>query len=254
MAILCYHGVEDGWSSPLALAPEQFARHCDWLGDHRRVVGLGEAIDRLDDGARLSRGTTLLTFDDGFAGLHQHALPVLRQRRLPATVFLVAGTLAGSGTAIDWVDDPPATPLRTLSRNQVLEMQQTGISFGSHSFSHRDLTSLTEADCERDLRASRELLEDLLAEPIRWLAYPRGLHNEGVRRAAARAGFTHGFTLPQGPEPVSALALPRVGIWAHDGLNALRIKSADWYLTLRTGAGFPLVRALRGVRRLRPAV
>src|SRR5205807_4952068 len=117
---------------------------------------------------------TALGFDDGFADVYTYALPILRRSRLPATVFIVAQTLTSGGRAVDWVDDPPSWPLETLSREQILEMRAAGISFGSHSFSHRDLTTLTEDECVRDLRTSREVLEAILGEAIRLLAYPRG--------------------------------------------------------------------------------
>ena len=35
MTILCYHSVESGWNSPLALAPAVFDAQCAWLERHR---------------------------------------------------------------------------------------------------------------------------------------------------------------------------------------------------------------------------
>ncbi len=251
MPVLCYHAVDPAWRSPLAISPDVFARQCAWISRHRRVVSLGEVVDRMNGSVRLPHGVTALTFDDGFDTLHTHAMPILREHGLAATVFLVAGTLAAARPAVDWVDDPPPQPLATLSRSQVLEMRDAGIRFGSHSFAHHDLTVLGEDECERDLRASRELLEDLLGDPVPWLAYPRGRHNERVRRAASRAGFTHAFTLPTGPESMGPHAVPRVGIWPKDGINALRAKTSDWYLRVRTSRMYPLAGAVRHLGRLR---
>jgi peptidoglycan/xylan/chitin deacetylase (PgdA/CDA1 family) len=249
LAILCYHAVEPGWRSPLAVDPDLFAGHCAWLSRHRLVIGLPEGVTRMNGSARWPAGLTALSFDDGFAGLYQHALPILLEHRLPATVFLVAQTLTPAGRPVDWVDDPPRQPLETLSRGQVLDMLAAGITFGSHSYSHHDLTTLTEEECERDLRKSRDVLEDLLGHSVRLLAYPRGRHNERVRAAAARAGFTHAFALPEGREPVGPLALPRAGVWPNDGLVALRIKTSDWYATMQASPIFPIVRGARHVLR-----
>jgi len=235
MAILCYHAVEPDWRSPLALSPASFLRHCDWLARRRQVVDCAEALQLVDRSGGLARGLAALTFDDGYAGIYEHAFPILARFKLPATVFLVAQTLAPEGRPIDWVDTPPPAALRTLSVDEVREMQAAGISFGSHSLAHRDLTTLGEEECERDLRDSRLLLEDVLHRPMRLLAYPRGRHDERVRRAAQRAGFSHAFTLPEGPEAPGPYAIPRVGIWGHNGLLALRVKSSRWYLKARTG-------------------
>jgi peptidoglycan/xylan/chitin deacetylase (PgdA/CDA1 family) len=251
MPVLCYHAIDPAWRSPLAIAPDVFARQCAWISRHRRVVSLGEVVDAMNGTGRLPHGVVALTFDDGFETVHEHAMPILRRYGLAATVFLVAGTLGSDRRAVDWVDDPPPQPLESLSRSQVLEMREAGFTFGSHSFAHDDLTTLGDDECERDLLTSRELLEDVLGHSVRWLAYPRGRHDERVRRAASRAGFSHAFTLPQGPEPVALHAVPRVGIWPKDGINALRAKTSDWYLRLRTSRACPLARAVRQLGRVR---
>jgi peptidoglycan/xylan/chitin deacetylase (PgdA/CDA1 family) len=248
MSILCYHAIEPGWDSPLSVEPADFARHAEWLARARDVVGLEQAVRRMSRSGRLSGRLSAITFDDGFASVYEHAFPVLARRRLPATVFLVAETLPPDGRPVDWVDDaPPGPPLPTLTLEQVREMQEAGVVFGSHSYAHHDLTTLGEQECERDLRQSRELLEDLLREPVRTLAYPRGRHDERVRRAAGRAGFTQAFTLPGGPEPVESLSIPRAGVYRGNGLRSLRVKSARWYLPIRKGRAYPVLhRVLKG--------
>jgi peptidoglycan/xylan/chitin deacetylase (PgdA/CDA1 family) len=214
------------------------------------VVPLHEAIDRLDGTGRLPRGVAALTFDDGFEGLYEHAMPVVTRYRLPMTVFLVAQTLASGGKRVDWVDTPPDYELTTLDEQQVLEMQSMGVDFQSHSYAHVNLTSLSFQACVEDLRDSRELLESLLHRPVRMLAYPRGRHDEGVRAAAQQAGYTWAFTLPEGPERAGPYAIPRVGIYHGNGVRSLRTKSARSYLPLRTGRGYELAkRAQRAVQR-----
>jgi hypothetical protein len=86
------------------------------------------------------------------------------------------------------------------------------------------------------------------------LAYPRGLHSAHVRRAAARAGYTHAFALPEGSEQPSDYAIPRVGIYRGNSQATLRIKAARPYLPLRTDDRLARTagrakRALRGLRR-----
>jgi peptidoglycan/xylan/chitin deacetylase (PgdA/CDA1 family) len=248
MTILCYHSVQPGWNSPLAVEPAAFARQAAWFRTSRRVLSLQQALPRLDPSGRLPSGETVLTFDDGFSALYTHALPVLERERLPATVFLVAQTLTASGRPVDWVDTPGPEPLSTLTLDQVLEMQDAGIDFQSHSWAHHDLTHLSEAECVQDLRDSRELLSELLNRPVSVLAYPRGRHNGQVRRAAARAGYTHAFALPEGAEHVDAYALPRVGIYPWNGQLTVRLKVTRPYVRLRTSDR--LDRALNRVRRL----
>jgi peptidoglycan/xylan/chitin deacetylase (PgdA/CDA1 family) len=251
VTILCYHSIDPHWESPLAVTPEAFAEHCAWLARSRRMLDLDTAVVQMDASGRLPRRTVAVTFDDGLASVFDLALPVLEKHGIPVTVFLVAGTLTEAGQPVGWVDDPPAEPLRTLTLDQVLEMQTAGVRFGSHSQAHRDLTAMGDEECETDLRNSREVLEDLLGTPVRHLAYPRGRHDDRVRRAAARAGFTHGFTLPESREPVGPLAIPRVGVYRGNGLMTLRAKTSRRYPGLRTGRVAPALRRMvRGRPRL----
>jgi peptidoglycan/xylan/chitin deacetylase (PgdA/CDA1 family) len=242
MTILCYHSVEPGWESPLAVDPAVFEEHCRWLSEHRDVIPLEDAAQKVDTDGRLPRGTVALTFDDGFAALAEHAFPVLVRYRLPATVFLVAKTLTGEDFDIDWVDTPPPWPMRTLTPDEVLEARAAGIRFASHSYGHADLTTLDERACEGDLRSSREVIEQLLAEPVDLLAYPRGRHDAGVRRAAERAGYRYSLSLPEGTEPKGPHAVPRAGIWPGNTSRALAVKTQPWYLPLRQSPVFPVVK------------
>lgn len=243
MTILCYHAVQPHWSSPLAVEPHIFERHVAWLARRRDVVTLTEAVARLDSRGRLPRGVVALTFDDGFSSVMEHALPVLVEHGLPATVFLVAETLTAEGRAVDWVDTPPPYPLTTLTRGDVSAMQSMGVSFGSHTYAHGDLTAMSFDDCVRDLRTSRELLEDLLREPVPYLAYPRGRNDARVREASRLAGYSHAFSLPQESEATdNRHGVPRVGVWPYDGALSLRAKTTPAYLSFRMNPVFPAAR------------
>lgn len=251
MSILCYHAVEDGWPSPMAVRPVDFFEQAEWLARQRRVLPLDAAVEQLDRRGRPPRGVTALTFDDGFASLYDHAWPLLRRHRLPATVFLVAETLTAHGRAVDWVDTPPAgRQLVTLTRDQVLEMQQDGVDFQSHSWAHRDLTTLEPAELVTDLRESRLLLEELLGKPVRHLAYPRGRHDQHVRSAARLAGYSHAYALPESREQPGPFAVPRVGVHYGNSLRVVQAKDHPRYLGVRTSAAWKATGALRAVGRV----
>lgn len=246
MSVLTYHAVDPNWGSPLAVAPARFSAHCAWLCRRRRVIELADAVSTVSRHGRLPRGTVALTFDDGFENLFHHAFPVLRREGMPATVFLVAQTLAPDGHAVDWVDEPPRFPLTTLKLDQVLEMQEAGCRFESHTYSHPDLTKLSDQECRRELEASRVLLEDLLRHSVQGLAYPFGYHDNRVCRLAEQAGFSYAVGTSQRKVRVGRYAVPRAGIYRDDDLIALRIKSSSWYPGVRRTSAFPAIRA--GVR------
>jgi len=52
-------------------------------------------LDRWGRGEELDPYTLLLTFDDGYADMHELLLPILRRCKVPATVFITTGAMSG---------------------------------------------------------------------------------------------------------------------------------------------------------------
>jgi peptidoglycan/xylan/chitin deacetylase (PgdA/CDA1 family) len=250
MSILCYHSIDPVWDSLLSVRPDQFTIHCAWLARNRTVVALTEAARRVGPSGGLPPGMASLTFDDGFEGLFDHAFSIVMRHGFRPTIFLVADALASGNREAHWLKQPSQNPVRTLSLDQILEMRDAGLDFGSHSYRHLDLTSLTEAECQLDLKRSKEILEDFLKRPVKHLAYPRGLHDAQVRQCAERAGFSYAFGTTKGRERVNRYAIPRVGIYPRNGKLTVRLKTSPWYLKARRSKLFPAL--VRGFGRACP--
>jgi len=91
--VLLYHRVsaEPAPDYP-PLDPSVFREHLELLGGVFDVLPLSEFVDRLSSGRSL-RGCCALTFDDGYDDFITDALPILTDRGLPVTHFLVADSV-----------------------------------------------------------------------------------------------------------------------------------------------------------------
>lgn len=67
-----------------------FERHLDWLGRRYRFITLDELDAGLGQNVGGARPGIAITFDDGYNDIYQHALPILRRKGIPATVFVVS--------------------------------------------------------------------------------------------------------------------------------------------------------------------
>lgn len=63
---------------------------------------------------------------------------------------------------------------RMLSWEQVRVMHRGGVSFGSHSLSHRVMGRLPPEELERELRESKEIIEKRMGAPVDTFAFPFG--------------------------------------------------------------------------------
>jgi peptidoglycan/xylan/chitin deacetylase (PgdA/CDA1 family) len=110
LTVLAYHRILE-WPDPaFAFAPElisatpaAFAHQMDWVARRFEVVGLDDVLAFVDGERPLPPRPLLVTFDDGYRDVADHALPVLRARGLPAVVFVVTGAVGRS--PLMWWDE-----------------------------------------------------------------------------------------------------------------------------------------------------
>jgi peptidoglycan/xylan/chitin deacetylase (PgdA/CDA1 family) len=93
--ILCYHSVVDAPLHPLVqrgglhLQLALFRKQIEFIARHYNVMPLEDVARALTGGSdSLPRRSIVLTFDDGYANNLSHAVPILQQFGLPATIFL----------------------------------------------------------------------------------------------------------------------------------------------------------------------
>ena len=183
--LLIYHRVGGGTANELDLDPVDFSRQLDLLADHD-VLSLDEALDRLEAGDRTP--SFVLTFDDGFADVYENAWPLLRDRRIPFTIYLATAYM---GQTMVW-EGATATgePGRGLSWDQLREMVASGLcTVGNHTHNHVRPEGLTVD--ELDL-CTRRIEQELGVTP-RHFTYPWGIvvpEMEASMRARFRSAST----------------------------------------------------------------
>jgi peptidoglycan/xylan/chitin deacetylase (PgdA/CDA1 family) len=182
--VLGWHRV-DVEGGRLAVPPPLFMRQMEILAEYRRrfpVVDIDQARLALK-AASTSGHRVVLTFDDAWADNHANALGPLSGHRLPATLYVPSRLLGKPGY---------------MTRTQLLEMAACGVTVGAHSRTHADLPACSLGELEREVRGSKEDLEDLLGTPVTSFAYPTGLLNDEVVAAVAAAGFASAVTTRPG--------------------------------------------------------
>jgi peptidoglycan/xylan/chitin deacetylase (PgdA/CDA1 family) len=88
-----------------------------------------------------------------------------------------------------------------LDWDQVRTMASGGISFGAHTVTHPILTRLPLMEAERELRASKQAIEQETGRPAELMAYPVGRradYSPELTELAARLGFQAAFTTEAG--------------------------------------------------------
>lgn len=199
--VLMYHRIDPRagrGEGDYCVAPAQFKAQLDWLDRHGYRPCTIEAFDAWYRNATpLPARSVLITFDDGFSGLHAHAWPLLQARGWPATVFLVSGLI---GQRDLWMSKQFGTAGANslLSASQIAEMAAKGIQFQSHSRTHLDLSAIDGEALVDQIQGSRDDLQSLLGTPVDYFAYPFGRFNARVQTAVKAAGYRLAFSVNPG--------------------------------------------------------
>lgn len=188
--VLMYHSVSAVRQGPmrsLAVPPHLLAEQLSALaGAGYRLVGLGEAVDRLAAGETAKLAA--LTFDDGYANFLRAGVPVLAELGASATLYPTVGELGGPAS---WLGRWAGVFGPLLSWPELREVAGAGIEIGNHGLLHHPLDVLPRTQLRRELTASHDLLEQQLQRRVRSFCYPHGYHDRVVRELVALAGHDH---------------------------------------------------------------
>ena len=234
----------------LHLPQSSFASQLDLLMERCEVVSLQAVVE--GGRSRHDRARVAITFDDAYQGAVTAGIAELRKRGLPATVFVAPALLEGRSFWWDELVPAGAAALPEETRNRALTelkgqedeirawarlagwpetrsdrhatgasvaelnqaMTHDGLQLAAHSWSHPNLTAMSDVVLARELNQPLEWLNARFDRVLPYLAYPYGLGDRRVAVAAEKAGYRAGFRIDGGwlPKGNARWDLPRLNI------------------------------------------
>jgi len=225
VAVLMYHLVDNELESSSTITPKLFASHLDMLQEKGyNVISLQQMAKFLEGENTVPPNALAITFDDGYQSVYKHAFPLLKECKIPASVFMIVSKVSNVSGEIP-----------KLSWSQMREMAQEEIYTYSHSYdSHYYVTvrdgeqpkpvlvvrqrtadgSLETHDeykwrIYKDLLKSRQQLENELGYPVNFFSAPFGWVSVDLIKVAHYAGFRYIFTIKPG---LNSRATPSYGL------------------------------------------
>jgi peptidoglycan/xylan/chitin deacetylase (PgdA/CDA1 family) len=251
---LCYHSIAPEGPRYLTVTAELFERQ---LAELRRRGFRSGGLDDLAAAAegRTTQPTAFLTFDDGFRDNYETALPLLREHRFRAFVFVLPPLLE-DGAALRWPEVAEdqhryAETMRSVTWSMLGEMKEGGFEVGSHTLSHSYLPELSGDALREELWESRARIVERLGS-CDTLAYPFGVWSPEVAAAARECGYRFAFSLPTktGQRHVTPHSIPRINVDYRDDERRFGIKLSGlgkrMLLSPEVAAARGLAKSLRG--------
>jgi len=219
--VLYYHSVPENQKI-------RFARQMDILAKSAKPIA-ADHRSALLPGKRY----VAVTFDDAFRNILHTALPAMRSRNIPATVFVATELLGKS-----WHDDSATsdTGREVMSESELKQIPSEMVKIGSHSLTHPRMPQLRPSQAKTELEESRRILERMLGQPISLFSFPYGSFNEALVDWAKEAGYERVFTvLPDlALSDPDEFVTPRVRVDPSDWEWEFRLKLLGAYRWLPT--------------------
>jgi peptidoglycan/xylan/chitin deacetylase (PgdA/CDA1 family) len=208
--ILLYHSIDDS-GSLMSTSAVTFRRQMDYIkkrGYH--TISLSEFVNDAYQEKTLSKKLVVITFDDGFENNYLYAFPILKQYGFSATIFLTTDYINNSAK---WIERDFNSILRrpflsstsknneaqlyknmsdfpSLTWDEIKEMSEYGIKFGSHTSSHSQLCDLTLEKAKEDIYRSKVVIEKKIDKHVDSFAYPYSDFTPEVKQLVKQLGFS----------------------------------------------------------------
>ncbi len=139
---------------------EDFIQQLDYLQQQGyTTISIRDFLRAKKGLQELPEKPVILTFDDGYESNYTELLPILEQRGLKATVFMVGNDI-GKKNYMSW--------------QQLKDMENRGIEIGSHTANHLPLTEMPADKAREEVKLSKLLMEWNGMKTIYTLSYPNG--------------------------------------------------------------------------------
>lgn len=223
--VLMYQRVGDDRYPSTNVTLSQFESHLAYLETQQfEVWPLPRLIEHAQSGKPFPSKVVALTFDDAYRSTFLNALPKLKRRHWPYTLFV-------------WTDAIDGRYPAYMSWDELRAAQTEGATIGNHSASHTRLlarrtgetTTLWQQRAKKDIEKAHRRIRAELGSAPSLFAYPYGEYNAELASIVTSMEMA-GFGEQSGPidRHMDLRALPRFPIsQAHAGREdfALRVNS-----------------------------
>jgi len=208
--ILLYHRFGPVVSDSMTVTTAVFRSHLKYLKEKGfTVIPLRQLVDYYQRrGDPPPPRSVVIVADDAHRSIYTEMLPLVKQYRIPVTLFIYPSAISNASYAMTWKE------LRELKKTALFDLQ-------SHTYWHpnfkKEKRRLSDAEYEKfvwmQLRKSRDRLEKELDIKVDMLAWPFGIYDDELIRHAADAGYRAAFTIERrsagSRDNVNTMVIPR---------------------------------------------
>lgn len=214
------------------VTPENLRKQFLFLKKNYKITLLDDFIRKIKQKEDI-RECVALTFDDGYLDNYKNVLPLVKELKIPITIFVPTELIGRELTTSDGVTLP------IMNLEQLSEMVSTGlVSFMPHTENHVVLTQVTERKAFEEIKNSRINLENISKKTSNIFAYPKGKFNDNIVSYLKTNDWHGAVTVVEGVNTLSTdpFILKRNSIDSSTTSVQFKVKvsgAIHWYMYLK---------------------
>lgn len=219
IAILTYHRLGPSVVDSMTITVTAFESQLKWLKDnHYTVIPLKTWVNYVEaNGPPPPPKSVVITADDGHKSVYTYMLPLVRKYNIPVTLFIYPSAISNASYALTWPQ------LKELQQTGLFDMQ--GHTYWHPNFKH-EKKKQSPADYQKfvdvQLVKSKNKLEKEFGTPVNLLAWPFGIYDDELEKAATKAGYVMAFSIDgrHAKKSDNKMAVPRYMIVSNNSNNS----------------------------------
>ena len=191
-SILLYHRFGPVVHDSMTVKTATFRTQLEYLKEHKYpIVPLRTLVNHLlGKGPAPPTHAVVITVDDGHSSVFTEMLPLVRENRVPVTLFIYPSAISNASYAMKW--------------DQLAELSRTGFfDIQSHTYWHPNFKTEKRRLSPEAYRSfvtmqftkPRAVLRDKAGVDATMLAWPFGIYDDELITTASQSGYVAGFTL-----------------------------------------------------------
>lgn len=148
--ILMYHEIgepEGPWGN-LYVSEDNFIKQMEYLKNNDFTsITMEDLVENREGRKRLAKKPIIITFDDGYSSMYDFVFPIMKEKDMIGTFYIYPKKFN------TW---------NSLTEDQIKEMSDQNMEFGSHSMSHFDMGKMKKLKLNLKLRNPKKFLKKSL--------------------------------------------------------------------------------------------
>lgn len=207
--ILVYHNLSPNIQG---VPMELFERHLKFLTKHYVTCTVNEIIKKIKEN-NIVGNEIVITFDDGFEDNATKVLKLLKKYNAKSTFFISTGFIGKKYLG-----------QKMVNKKQIIDLYNAGMEIGSHTVNHINLNKSSKKERIKELKISKEILEDIIGDQVLSFSYPYGSYNSSVAKDCEKVGYLSASTIFHDFFIKNFFLLPRLIIFPYDHPHDLQSK------------------------------